>query len=127
MNLLQVFNEKFIEMLKDLSKVFSADPEFKLYLASARMILLTDENAIREVFHDEVVVPFEKHILDRDEAFFLTKDYKEYAGQMGSAGADANRVITKLKTCWTSLNEENQDVVWKYLHLLVLLDKKMKM
>jgi len=113
-----------MEMLKDLSKVFPNDSDFRLYITSTRILLLANDKALRQIFHDQLVVPYEKKIMERDEAFFLEKDYNEYSNS-ADKGTDVNQIVSKLKGCWSSLNDENRDVVWKYLHLLLLLDKKM--
>lgn len=122
MNYLEKFNETFILFIKDLVQAFPSDAEFKLYQIALQGITYTDPDLVREMFHEHVTVKFEKEIMNKDEQFFLQQDYSSYQQKY----AKASSIIQKLKTSWGLLDEENRSIVWKYLKVLLALDKKIE-
>ena len=123
LNYLQVFNDQFMNMVKDLAKVYPADADFRSFPTAIRGLLLANDKLVVNIFHNTVVGRYRDEIMKRDDAFFLTKSYEEYA-QPGSAEAAAD-IVSKLKGCWHSLNGDNREIIWKYLHLLIALDDKL--
>jgi hypothetical protein len=117
MDYLQVFNDKFIDFLKDLSTVFPDDKDFKVALSSVRLLLMADKSCVHAIFNEKVVGPYSTKIMAKDEGFFLDKSYDHEF-------EDAIGIVEKLKSYWKSLSEENRIVVWKYLQILVVLDTK---
>lgn len=118
MDYLSKFNDTFQEMIKDLIQVYPDDSDFRFYQLAVRGGLMADEYIVNRVFHENIH-SFEDKILDRDESFFLEKDYKEF-----ESFQDVTAIVSKLKNCWKTLTPDNKDVVWKYLKVLILLDKK---
>lgn len=116
------FNDTFAELLDDLARVFPNDPDLPVYKIGAQAALLHQENIVRDAFHAKVVAPFEAQVLARDESFFLGRDY----GDVTREFADAGDVIAKLKASWQELGPSEKDTVWKYLRVLVLLDRKIE-
>ncbi len=120
MQYLDKFNETFVLFIKDLVQAFPSDAEFKLYQIALQGITFTDPDLVREMFHDHVTLKYEKEIVNKDEQFFLQQDFSSYEQKY----AKASSIIQKLKSSWALLNEENREIVWKYLKVLLVLDKK---
>lgn len=120
-SLLNLFNQKFIEFLSDLIRVFPEDSEFKQFKATVLMIQATKEQTVQQVFHSSVE-KYKPHIAARNDQFFLESGFddinslenKDYMQQ----------VIEKLKRNWIELDARNREIVWKYLTLLVALDER---
>lgn len=125
MNLIEVFNTKFMDLVKDLVKVFPGDPDFRVFPTTLRMAMCANEKLVRSVFHEKAVVPYKDMILAKDESFFLEHGYDDISGDVAAAGVNPEDIIGKLKGCWNQLTDDNKALVWKYLHLLVLLDEKL--
>jgi len=120
MNFLEKFNTTFQEFLSDFAKTFPNDAQLSLYELGLRGILLADSSVVQKVFHERVSVPYADKILAKDEAFFLQNSFSEIHADI----TDAMDVISKVKSYWSQLDAVNKDVVWKYLKVLTLLDRK---
>lgn len=114
------FNQTFSEFMEDIIRVFPNDSDFRMYHIALQTALMLDESIVQEVFHEKVVIPYGDKILARDNSFFLTHDYSDVKSEY----KQANEVIEKIKTAWVSMSTDNQEVVWKYFKVLVLLDQK---
>ena len=80
-----------------------------------------DEKKAISIFDELVTQKYEKQIMSKDESFFLQHDYDDIKNYDQNVTAD---LIQDLKNHWGSFNEENKEIVWKYMILLVSLDKK---
>lgn len=121
MDYLNKFNITFNEFIDDISNLFPEDNEFALYKTALKTAISIDKKLAYNTFNSKVTEKYSEQILSRDETFFLEHDYsivltkKEYSS-----------VIDKIKTYWTSMNEDNKNIVWKYFKVLILLSKKIK-
>lgn len=117
---LEQFNDTFTELLEDLGRVFPGDSDFKMYKLGAQAAMVHSEDLVRSMFHEKVVVPYEGQLLECNEEFFLSREYAEVAHEF----EDAEDLIRKLKSSWHGLGPAERDTVWRYLRVLVLLDRK---
>lgn len=117
MDYISKFNETFEDMINDLIQVFPNDSEFRLYKMALQAGLMSDNKIVSKFFYEKAKDMSDK-ILNRDEQFFLDKDYNDLNAKDGGA------IVNKLKNCWSLLSDDNKDSVWKYLKILVLLNKK---
>jgi hypothetical protein len=65
------------------------------------------------------VSPFEDTIRKRDDAFFKSRGFPEYADDNA-----LDLIIQKMMEYWDVLSPENQNVVWTYVTLLLDLAKR---
>ena len=122
LNFLKLFNDKFMDMVKDLAAVFPQDKDLKAGAPALRLFLLTDDRAIQKIFHQTVIDLYRDKIVSRDETFFLSQTY-DHLAEPSAAEATAD-IVSKLKGCWANLTAENRESIWKYLNLLIVLDDK---
>ena len=118
----QVFNEKFLEFIKDLIETFPNDKDFKLCKQSFSLLQMVDERKPSEMFR-AYALKYQERIMMKDESFFLKHDFKEEL----DTNQDANfslELLVKLKTCWSTLLEENKNVIWSYLQILYKINDK---
>ena len=118
MDFVSKFNENFEGMINDLIQVFPNDTEFRFYQMALKAGLMTDNSLVSKIFHEKASNMYEQ-ILNRDEKFFLEKDYNELDDKK-----DAGAIVNKLKKCWSLLTDDNKDVICNYLRVLVVLNKK---
>lgn len=114
------FNNKLNEFLRDLCNSFPDMSDLKVLKNGLQLAITIDPRMPQNVFNMHVASTYEKKIIEKDEAFFLQENYDTIAVQHG---VDLD-IIGKLKGIWATLNDENKDIIWKYLHVLVLLNKK---
>jgi hypothetical protein len=120
MDYLKKFNEMFCDMIRDLVIVFPSDPELRLYKFAVETAIGTDTYFVSRIFNEYVAIPYADKIQSKDETFFMEKDYQEYTG------GDENmmNIFGKLKNCWKDLNDDNRITIWKYLTVMLNLNKK---
>lgn len=117
-NYVEKFNEIFQELLQDLIKVFPDDADLRTYLFAVKGAIMVNEFIVCKVFHSHLMV-YESQVLEKDESFFLDKDYSEFH----SKKVDVRTLVHKLKTYWSVLTEENKDTMWRYFKVLMILTK----
>jgi hypothetical protein len=121
MDYLNKFNITFNEFIEDISSLFPEDSDFTLYKTALKTAISLDKKLAYNTFNTQVIEKYSTQILNRDETFFLEHQYsivnikKEYSS-----------IIDKIKSYWSSMNEENKNIVWKYLKVLILLSNKIK-
>lgn len=117
---LEKFNDTFQEFLNDLCVAYPSDGEFRICKTLLGTALLADKSLIHRFFYNKIVCQYENHIAERNDQFFLAKDYSGWNEKISGA----NRVIDKIKLCWADMSDENKDVVWRYMRVLTALAKK---
>jgi hypothetical protein len=120
MDYLAKFNETFVTFVEDLMQALPNDAELQLYQIAIKGIIMADKTLIRRMFHEKVTLKYEQHILNKNDDFFLNKDFSHYE----QTYTQASQLIRKLKNSWVQLSDDNKQVVWKYFKVLLCLDKK---
>ena len=115
---LSAFYSQFSSFLDQLIVVFPEDSDFPTYKSGIYLLQKTNPKLVPEqvVTH---VSPFEATIRARDEAFFKSRGFPEYADDNA-----LDLVIQKMMQYWDVLSSENKTVVWDYVSLLLDLAKR---
>lgn len=115
---LSAFYSQFSAFLDQLIVVFPEDSDFPTYKSGIYLLQKTNPKLVPEqvVTH---VSPFEATIRARDEAFFKSRGFPEYADDNA-----LDLVIQKMMQYWDVLSSENKTVVWDYVSLLLDLAKR---
>jgi hypothetical protein len=110
---LDAFYGQFSSFLDQLIVTFPDDSDFPTYKTGLFLLQKTNPKLVPEqvVLH---VTPFEATIRRRDEAFFKTRGFPEYADDNA-----LDLIIQKMMQYWDVLSAENKDVVWTYVTLLL--------
>jgi hypothetical protein len=118
---LDKFNNTFKDFITELVETFPDDMEFKMYHMGLQALLVTSPTTVIDVFQDQVVNMYETQIMNQNDAFFMEHDYSNLKE---SNGANAARIIDKVKTYYGSMKRSDQEVVMKYMRVLTILCKK---
>ena len=115
---LSAFYTQFSAFLDQLVVVFPEDSDFPTYKSGIYLLQKTNPKLVPEqvVTH---VSPFEATIRARDEAFFKSRGFPEYAEDNA-----LDLIIQKMMQYWDVLTPENKTVVWDYVTLLLDLAKR---
>lgn len=117
-----LFNRKLEEFASDLATTYADVKDFKMLKNSIRLAVMMTPKVPQAIFHQYVYIPYEKQIIDKDEAFFMAEDYDE---KLASVHANINLdIVQKIKTIWKSLAEDQKDIIWKYMQVLVVLNRR---
>ncbi len=118
---IQLFNDKLHEFANDLCDSFPAVAEFKRFRSGVLFWSNLEPDGLENMFYTYVLSKYRDHILRKNESFFL--EHNEY--ELGSTRIEYwVELIDQLKAMWITLDEENKDVIWKYLHVLIVLSDK---
>jgi hypothetical protein len=124
----KLFNQKADEFFKDLAEGFPKTPEyekviieFKTLKSSFNLLKNVNEKTPQRVFRDYVLVTYRDKIVNQDESFFLDKNDFEITSKRKEYWMD---FIDKIKAAWSSMDDQNKDIIWKYFKLLVFLSDK---
>jgi hypothetical protein len=117
-----LFNRKLEEFASDLSITYGDIKDFKMLKNSIRLAVMMTPKVPQAIFHQYVYVPYETQIIEKDEAFFMAEDYDD---KLASAHANINLdIVHKIKTIWKSLAEDQKEIIWKYMQVLVVLNRR---
>ncbi len=112
----ELFNRSLIHFLNDMRPLIGKLSEYKLALASAKMMAAADVRQNQAMFEAYVAVPYEQRITSRDESFFM----EQYDDQTNVG------LVQLLKSAWSSMTPHDQDAVWSHLQVLVVLNRRCK-
>ena len=123
MSLLSAFNCQLINLLNNLCDMYPKDPDLSFTKTSVTLMKKTNPRKLQEMF-DDYVAKHEQKIMTKDEDFILTKDFiSEDFAEMDSKDW-AYMMMQNLRKYWTSIDDESKQNIWKYLQVLVVLNKK---
>lgn len=114
------FNEQSYDFMKELSNTFPQIQEFGTFKNALNLVRNVNVKKPQEFFQNFISANYKDVLLNKDESFFLQEekfglsDTKEYWYDF----------IKKLKQIWTTLSDENKEVIWKYFHVLIILSDK---
>jgi hypothetical protein len=107
---LNSFTTELIEMYPD-------DPDFPLVASSVRMFKMMNPSFLVKNIYDNTM-PFEKQIIEKDEAFFMQYSFSEFEKDV----EDIN-VFSKLKKYNENMSDASKNGVWKYIQNIYKLAK----
>lgn len=123
--LLGAFCQQFQDLLEDLIRICPEHTDFKVFLTGFGLVRQNSPEFIMAQFIKNVY-PYKDKIMARDESYFLDdktaieNQVKEKSGQEDLVGK-----VLNLKEIWkTRLSVENKEIVWKYLHVLIVLSER---
>ena len=120
-----LFNRKIHEFMDDLISICPPEMErqFTIFKDVLRWAIALHKTYPCEIFESTVIKPFEDHIRNRNEEFFLTESYTTYNEYYKNYYNDLN-IVEQLKTVWKTLNPHNKNIVWQYFDVLVVLAQR---
>ena len=112
----EIFNEKMYEFIDDIVTSFPSEVEFQTFRTMLDMSVAFSVKLPQEMFNTCVAIPYESEILNENEIFFLRETYDpQYT--------DIN-IVNKLKALWKQLDAKEKQFIWKYMKVLVVLNKR---
>lgn len=112
MNAYDIFNTKLREFADDL---IEACPEVRgfVQMRTAIDISVALDRRMLQQYFSRYVKPYERHIQDEDEAFFLGHEYR-------GVSVDAD-IVQQVKAVWATLGPDSKRAIWNHFKLLLVL------
>ena len=124
-DIIGLFNTKLKEFVDDLLLLYPEDGN--LHAAKKAILLLKtiDGRKTLQLFKVHIYDRYSKQLYDRDETFFMTKDYDEETRLLENVAENiTQQLVDNIKQYWTQMSDKNKDTVWKYWMILLKLCEK---
>ena len=115
-----LFNRKLEEFAVDLCTTYAEVKEFHVLKNSVRLAAMMTPKLPQTIFHQHVFIPYEQHIINKNEVFFLEEDYASHL-EGNSVNLD---IVQQIKGIWKSLAPDQKEIIWKYMQVLVVLNRR---
>ena len=119
MSFLRAFVDVVSRFNDELIDLYPNEIEFKTGRSAIILIKKTNPRMLFHIFKG-YIDPWREHIQNRDESFFIHKDFQEEVVN----NQNILMLIERLKKNWNTIGEKNQATTWKYLDTLILLMDK---
>ena len=116
------FNTQLINLAEALSDRFKDDGDLKLALTGIKTLKANNSNKNIEMF-TLYVYKYRDKIMEKNEKLLLETDFVS-ENLDDDDDNSAFDIMSKLKTKWQSLNDEEKNNIWKYLQVLIKLTDK---
>lgn len=111
----ELFNRKLVEFVDDLIVTFPQFSDFVGYRVLLVGSIALDKGSPQRIFNQTVAIPYERYILEKNEVFLLNERYSTTTKQ---------GLVDQIKQVWCTMDAGNKDVIWKYMQVLVALNRK---
>jgi hypothetical protein len=116
------FNEKTLELFNNLSDSFPDIVDFKKFKTGIIMMSNLEPKSAQRIFKLYISDKFREQILNKDEQFFLVEaKFDNCYIKRNDYWID---FINRIKTIWTTISLDEKEIIWKFLHILLLLSDK---
>ena len=122
MSRLTAFNTQLERLVKDLITYFPESKDFKLFESSFLLLKQANPRKILELFTIHILSKYKQYILDKNENFFLSNDYNDIVAKHDNNYAEL--LMLRLKDNWSSIDDKNKEIIWKYFQVLIVLSEK---
>lgn len=119
MSYLKAFTNQSERFFNELTEMFPQDKHIAMAKNSLFIIKKANPRKLLELFKHYFYC-YEKKILEKDESFFLERDYDD---QLSDYVKSLN-AVTNLKQYWKNLSDNTKNSIWLYLIILLKLSKK---
>lgn len=116
------FNTQLINLAEALSDRFKDDGDLKLALTGIKTLKANNSNKNIEMF-TLYVYKYRDKIMEKNEKLLLETDFVSENLDEDDDNS-AFDIMSKLKSKWQSLNDEEKNNIWKYLQVLIKLTDK---
>lgn len=116
------FNTQLINLAEALSDRFKDDGDLKLALTGIKTLKANNSNKNIEMF-TLYVYKYRDKIMEKNEKLLLETDFVSENLDQDDDNS-AFDIMSKLKSKWQSLNDEEKNNIWKYLQVLIKLTDK---
>ncbi len=117
------FNENFIKLTKTIHQLVPDNKQLETIKNAVHIGSKVKPELYINNFYEHVVIPYETHILDKNQEFFLNLDFSMLSDFISSEQAEEANI---LKHKWNSFTNEQQDILWKYMVVLTKLSQRWK-
>ena len=119
MSFLKAFTTQINNLIIELSEVLPYNKDIAVNKTAIELIIKTNPRLMYTTFM-KYIMPYKSQIIERDDAFFLSRDINE-------SDTMTRQIVTTLnilRESWKSLTQSTRDNVWLYFSVLIKLAEK---
>lgn len=114
------FNKSTDEFLGELAQTFPNIQQFSHFRTAFNLLKTVTPDKPQTFFDTYIAIPYKEKILAKDETFFLKEQY-----DIESDSKDYwFSFIETIRNLWSTLSDDNKDIVWQYFKVLIVLNDK---
>jgi hypothetical protein len=117
------FNDQIEKLADMLIKKFPDNTELKVAKNSMMMLKSMNNKKLIELYADKVYKNYKQHIMDKNEEFFLTKDFVNDTQEVKKT-REAFELMNLLRNEWQGLDNDEKTIIWKCFTALTLLTER---
>ena len=119
MSVLKAFNNHLLEFVEDVIRIFPTNLDIKTGKTFIEGIKRVNPKKIITYWRDNILMLYEKEILNGDISFFINKDYKNDIG----AEVQTLKVLEDIRKLVKNTTKDNKEKAMKYIQNLTKLCK----
>ena len=124
MSFLTAFTTQLQNLINNLCELFPSDTVLEFTKTSINFMKKNNPRKVQQIFNN-YVSKYETQIINKEERFFITKDFIKEDLESDCQDVDyARNIMLNLKKYWKLIDTESKENIWKYLQVLVVLNKK---
>ena len=120
MSFLKAFTTELQSFINEFTDMFPKEKYLKVYSSTMSSMIRVNPKMVHTYFM-QYVYPYKNQILNKEEKFFMEKDYTDEIKEIGQV--DLVEAM-KLKTLWEVMTPESKDNTWLYLSNLIKLSER---
>jgi len=113
---LDTFYKQFFDFLTELDKMYPNDSDFSTFSTKLSVLKTVNPMLPIQFIKTEIIEKYQEQIFKKDESFFVNSKDIEQSSEIN--------IFFKLKSYITDMTEENKEIVWAYIHIIVKLTMK---
>ena len=113
---LDTFYKQFFDFLTELDKMYPNDSDFSTFSTKLSVLKIVNPMLPIQFIKTEIIEKYQEQIFKKDESFFVNSKDIEQSSEIN--------IFFKLKSYITDMTEENKEIVWSYIHIIVKLTMK---
>ena len=118
-SVLKAFNNHLLEFIEDVIRIFPNNLDIKTGKTFIEGVKRVNPKKIITYWRDNILMLYEKEILNGDISFFINKDYKNDIG----AEVQTLKVLEDIRKLVKNTTKDNKDKAMKYIQNLTKLCK----
>jgi hypothetical protein len=118
---IDLFNSKVEEFIHELNTSFPEVRQFASFKTGFSLMRNIDHTKPVSIFHTYVYDTYKDYIKTKNESFFLSNAYDLSSTSHSDYWQE---FIDNIRAVWKQLDSDEKDVIWKYFHILIVLDEK---
>ena len=120
MSALGAFNTQLIRFFEELVQTYPEERDIKLALDGIQGAKKINPKLILDLFWEHVYRDLSKSIAEENDAAVIEYAKRKISGQFN----EMSPALFIFDKHWTTMTEENQKAIWKYLKVLCILCEK---